>query len=363
MSTSLITALLVAGSTLVLPAPTGADPVGTVSMHLVDRSRRDPLVRSVRFRELMVSVWYPAQASDRPLAPHMSPKAAADWDEHSAPGLGIKPGAVNWAATATHARSGAPATGRYPVIVFASGDGGPRTLGTALVEDLASRGYVVVTVDHTYEADQVEFPGGRVVRAAPLPAKLTPKVIAALLKKHAKARVADLRYVLDQLPSLGIPMDLTRVGLLGQSIGGAAAAQAAHDDPRVDAAVNLDGGYLGPVARTGVTKPFLQVSSDREPDPSWRTFWAASKGWKRELRFKGAAHGSFTDLQALLPQVRDVPGVRELIGTIDPARSVAAQRAYVGAFFDLHLKARRTPLFDHPDPRFPEVVLRGQKRA
>lgn len=247
--------------------------------------------------------------------------------------------------------------------MFASGDGGPRTLGSGLVQDLASRGYVVVTVDHTYEADQVEFPGGRVVRAAPLPSKLTPRIIAALLKKHAKARVADLRYVLDRLPSLGIPMDLTRVGLLGQSIGGAAAAQALHDDPRVDAAVNLDGGYLGPVARTGVTKPFLQVSSDRDPDPSWRTFWAASKGWKRELRFAGAAHGSFTDLQALLPQVKNVPGVGELIGTINPSRSVAAQRAYVTAFFDLHLKARRTPLFDKPDPRFPEVVIRGQKPA
>jgi hypothetical protein len=30
------------------------------------------------------------------------------------------------------------------------------------VEDLTSRGYVVVTIDHTHDATEVEFPGGRV---------------------------------------------------------------------------------------------------------------------------------------------------------------------------------------------------------
>jgi hypothetical protein len=43
-----------------------------------------------------------------------------------------------------------------------------------------------------------------------------------------------------------------------------------------------------------------------------------------------------------------------MIGTIDPARSVAAQRMYVGAFFDLHLRGRATTIFDraaHPDVR------------
>ncbi|GAA3203661.1 lipase [Nonomuraea roseoviolacea subsp. carminata] len=348
-------------------------------MWLVDRSRPDPLMAAKPYRELMISLWYPAEGGG-PLAPHMAPLAAADWDRHSAPPLGVAKGAVAWAATRTHARVGAPVeprAGKLPVVLFGSGDGGPRTLGTTLVEDLASRGYLVVTVDHTYEADQVEFPGRRLVRALPLPAKLTPKVIAKLLAKHSRARLADMRHVLDQVTALahGRPIggrlpegmlgapDASRVGVLGQSLGGSVAAQLTRDDARVDAGVNVDGAYVGPVAARGVARPFLQLAAEahtRDSEPSWRSFWRASTGWKRELRFKGAAHGSFTDLQPLLPQVAaklsTVP-LADYVGTIDPGRSVAAQRAYVGAFFDLHLRGEPTRLFDAPDARFPEVSL------
>ncbi|NUP65945.1 MAG: lipase [Nonomuraea sp.] len=368
---------------MTLPAPTGQFPVGTVAVRLVDRARHDPLVKSKPYRELMVSLWYPAKDRRLPVAPQMSPLAAADWDRRSAPPMGIAAGKVDWAATPTHARVGAPVergAGRLPVVLFGSGDGGPRTLGTTLVEDLAARGYLVVTVDHTYEADQVEFPGGRVVRAVPLPEKLTPRVIAKLLARHSRARLTDMRFVLDRLAELGrggdfgdggdpLPdgmrgaPDLSRTGAFGQSLGGSVAAQLVHDDRRVDAGVNLDGGYIGDVAKTGVGKPFLQLAAEthtRASEPSWKSFWQRSTGWKRELRFAGAAHGSFTDLQALLPQI--VPAlpkvpVADFVGTIDPGRSVAAQRAYVAAFFDLHLSRKPTRLFDAPDPRYPEVSL------
>ncbi|GAA0991439.1 alpha/beta hydrolase [Acrocarpospora macrocephala] len=368
--------------TLTLPAPTGPHPIGTVALHLIDRSRPDPLKPSRPYRELMVSLWYPAMGNNRnlPLAPHMASRAAADWDKRSAPPLDIESGVVDWAATRTHARVGAPVdqrAGKLPIVVFEPGDGGPRTLGTVLVEELASRGYLVVSVDHTYEADQVEFPGGRVERAVPLPDKLTPEVIEKLLRKHLAIRLADMRFVLDQLSVLNrgrnpdaeraplpsrLPgaLNLSRVGVLGQSLGGSVAAQLAHDR-RVHAGVNLDGGFIGPVARTGVARPFLQLAREshtRNNDPTWKSFWAASTGWKRELRFAGAQHGSFTDLQVMLPQLaatlKKVPAA-DLIGTINPARSVAAQRAHVSAFFDLHLKGRPTHLFAGPVRRYPEV--------
>ena len=40
-----------------------------------------------------------------------------------------------------------------------------RALYAGLLEDLASRGFVVVGVDHTYETSVVELPGGRLIRA------------------------------------------------------------------------------------------------------------------------------------------------------------------------------------------------------
>ena len=54
-----------------------------------------------------------------------------------------------------------------------------------------------------------------------------------------------------------------------------------------------------------------------------------------------------------------IPAAPELIGTINPRRSLAAQRAAVTAFFDLHLKNRPTTLFDNPSGRYHELeVLR-----
>jgi predicted dienelactone hydrolase len=374
------------GRAVSLPAPTGHWPIGTVDLHLIDRTRHDPLVPSKPFRELMVSVWYPADRQGKfPIAPWLSSAAAADWDKHSAPLLTIKTGAVNWQGIRTHARTGAPAVrsaGNLPVVLFSSGDGGDRALGTTLVEELASQGYIVVTIDPTYEVDQVEFPGGRVERAAPLPKKLTPKVIAALLEKHSRARVADAGFVIRQIEALahgrnpdaegkplpaGLPaaMDMSRMGMFGQSLGGSVAAQLAHDNPRIRAAANLDGEFVGPVARTGVTKPFLLMASDvnsPQKKESWKSFRSASTGWRHALHLRQAQHGSYTDLQAILPQLTDhmkISAAPELIGTINPRRSLAAQRAAITAFFDLQLKTRPTTLFENPSGHYHEMeVLR-----
>ncbi|MEV6973214.1 hydrolase [Kitasatospora sp. NPDC093806] len=371
-----------------LPAPTGPWPVGTVALHLVDDSRPDPLLPAKPYRELMAGLWYPAEpGAGHPTAPWLSPAAAADWDAHSAPALGVPAGAVNWRGIRTHARTGAPVArraGRLPVVLFSSGDGGSRALGTTLVEELASRGHLVVALDSTYEAEQVEFPGGRVERALPLPDDLTPEVIAALLAGHSRARLADARFVLDALDRLargdrpatgtgtgGDPLpdglaeaaDPARTGVLGQSLGGSVAAQLAHDEPRVRAAADLDGALLGPVADSGLAKPFLLMASGTKTlrtEPSWASCWTASTGPRHALRLRDAAHGSYTDLQVLLPQLvrrLPVPDAAALIGTVDPRRSLAAQRTAVAAFFARYLTGRPTGFLDRPGDDWPELEV------
>lgn len=107
---------------------------------------------------------------------------------------------LDYTPTATHARTGAPALGRHPVVIYSPGFKTSRLLGTNHVEELVSRGYVVVTVDHTGEAP-VEFPGGRV---APV---VTPD---DTLEKATGVRVADTRFVLDALESLAAGRNRTR---------------------------------------------------------------------------------------------------------------------------------------------------------
>lgn len=63
---------------LTLPAPTGPDRIGEVSLHLIDYSRTDPWVPGHQIRQLMISIWYPALDTRRyPRAPWLEPAAAA----------------------------------------------------------------------------------------------------------------------------------------------------------------------------------------------------------------------------------------------------------------------------------------------
>ncbi|MGV9304931.1 alpha/beta hydrolase family protein [Nonomuraea sp. NPDC003727] len=349
--------------TFELPDPTGAHEIGVREVHLVDAERD---------RELMVSVWYPAGPGAEPRAPYLRAGAAGYFDQ-GAPAMGLRPGQVDWAAVRTHARQDARPKGRWPVVLYSPGAGSLRALGTATVEDLASRGYVVVTVDHTHEAPVVEFPGGRLEVAKP----------SQGLRARMETRLRDIRFVLDRLPTLdGLAraMDLSRVGMFGHSFGGDTAAEVMVADGRVDAGADLDGWLAYDVdgraptraAVEGTARPFLLMGSPGSTrdgqgrshltSPSWKSFWERSSGWKRDLSMPEAMHYSFTDLQSFLPQLDErldvVPEVRaKRIGTVDPTRSVAAQRAYLGAFFDQSLKHRTRPLLrgespDHPDVRF-----------
>lgn len=139
-----------------------------MSLHLTDHSRANPWAATPAYRELMVSVWYPARQAGRyPLAPQMLPGAAAHYgspDGYGYQGYGVPPGKIDWSATMTSGHVDAPVARaghgqRFPVVLYSPPAGEPRTWETTLVQDLASRGYIVVTMDPTYEASEVEFPG------------------------------------------------------------------------------------------------------------------------------------------------------------------------------------------------------------
>ncbi|MFI7542194.1 alpha/beta hydrolase family protein [Actinoplanes sp. NPDC049599] len=360
---------------IVLPAPTGPERLGTVSLHLVDTGRTDPWVPSHPVREIMVQIWYPARhTGGYPAAPWLSPGAVP----HFAEALGFPAEMVR--ATTTHGRVGAPVArkqGGHPVVLYSPGLGGDRGTGTALVEELASHGSVVVTIDHTHDASEVEFPGGR-VEVATIPPDLDEQVIA----QAVAVRAADTRFVLDQLAALNagrnpdagsrrLPdglrgaLDLSRIGMVGHSLGGSTAAAVMHDDPRIKAGVNLDGTLVGAGAVAGSDRPFLLLSSDHgaDPeDPSWDAFWANQRGWKRELSLRGSTHASYNDSVVFYPQAAAALGlspeqVAEQIGTLDPQRSLAIQRTYLRAFLDQHLRHRDGRLLRAPHPRYPEITF------
>ncbi|WP_282695592.1 hypothetical protein [Streptomyces sp. CC208A] len=120
-------------------------------------------------------------------------------------------------------------------MLYTSGGGDARTLGTGLAEDLASHGTVVVLVDHPGEASQVETADGT-VRETVLYGPPDPETFRTM----TETRVADLRLVLDRLGGL-LPYGPRRTGtgagtgIYGHSAGGTAAALLAARDPRIRA--------------------------------------------------------------------------------------------------------------------------------
>lgn len=357
---------------LTLPAPTGPDQVGTASLHLVDPSRQDPWVPGHPMRELMISLWYPAADTARyPVAPWMLPAAAA----HFLTGLGITPGAVTLPQTFGH--EGAPLdrrAGARPVLLYSPGSHTDRTIDTALVQDLASRGYIVVTIDHTHDASEVEFPGGRLELGA------LPPDSEAVNTQAVAVREADTRFVLDQLTAIdhganpdaehaplprGIAgsIDLSRVGMFGWSIGGATAAATMLEDQRIKAGADMDGTFYGPVTTTGLDRPFLLLSSqdhNRDNDPSWATFWTNLRGYRLDLKLIGSQHSSFSDAEILEPQVASLLGLTadqlaQNIGTIAPTLAIDDERAYLAAFFGQEILHHRSELLNGPSPCHPEV--------
>src|SRR5262245_59325447 len=61
-----------------LPRPTGAFPVGVVTLHLSDHTRHEPSLLGGGARELMTDVWYPAEPSEGPPHPYFDPRAFSD---------------------------------------------------------------------------------------------------------------------------------------------------------------------------------------------------------------------------------------------------------------------------------------------
>jgi hypothetical protein len=440
---------------LTLPSPTGSHEVGTVSLHLIDRNRQDPFFSTPHAREIMVSVWYPADLRWWPegdcgsagktdkkhwsCAPWMTPGALAVYRANlerdmemappprTSPDGGNRPDGGNLSPSGdggmltpdggippldisldnvdfpiTHARLGAPAKYSkrpYPVVLYSPSGLEGREVGTALVEDLASRGYVVVTLSHTYESREVEFRGGRVELGQGVD---DPFNITHPINGHPHLtegiRVADTRFVIDKLTQLvagmnpdaeGRPLprglrqalDMTKVGMFGHSLGGGTTSQAFAADSRIDAAINLDGsifplsGTLRPLEavnaelaaaaqQVGARPYMVMTSSGKSPAQTGALlngFYSALTGYRRLVAVTRSTHGDYTDIRTMIGQLADAGVIPQslVIGELEPERAITIERIYISAFFDLWLKNQDNHLLDTvgPSAEHPEVTV------
>ena len=107
----------------------------------------------------------------------------------------------------------------YPILLFSHGFNGFRNQNTFQVEELASQGYIVLSIDHTFDAAATVFPGGRTAYVQPI--NLTDEG-----DSHIKLWEEDVSFVLNQIEKLNENdetgfftgrLDTSRIGMFGHS--------------------------------------------------------------------------------------------------------------------------------------------------
>ena len=249
-----------------------------------------------RARDLMIRIWYPAtgpvqRANRRHYGFHSDDvDFAVNPDEEH----GILAKLRKRPRRSDTYQNAAPDVSRaLPVILYSHGNGNAAEANEPYFEDLVRRGYVVVSIGHSFAAGLVTLQDGRVAKMdADLqeyfdfelpenqrdPERLFDEIAAdelaalplgqrprdALLDRYhymvAEARpgsraylalwVADIEFVLTALEEFNAAssghalaglFDLSRIGAVGHSFGGAASRHFCDREPRCKVSINMDG--------------------------------------------------------------------------------------------------------------------------
>ena len=272
--------LLSTAAAILTPVPrpfptTGPYKVGTVTYHLIDHNRTEHYSPEANAkREIMVQVWYPVdsdmQGKQVLWAPDMAQTAPAIADYFGLPRFSLN----HLALIKANAFASPPVASdqsSYPVLVFSHGWQGFREQNIYQMEELASRGYVVVGIQHTYGAIMTVFPDGREAPNNPdaLPSGVSEEEYDAASNQLVRQWAGDISFTLEELSQrnqsdpdgiLTGKLDLTRLGLLGHSTGGGAAVQFCAEDSRCQALLGMD-VWLEPVTDAYVTNGLNQACS------------------------------------------------------------------------------------------------------
>ena len=182
------------------PWPTGPEPIGTITVELVDSERVEVGNRPSPGpgRRLMAQVWYPALDQGEVDLVLWSER----WDI-VAPGVSTLMGFPGWFLSHTkysssHGGSSIPvAPGTFPVVIYSHGWTGFRTNSVHQIESLVSNGFIVVAIDHTYGAVVTRFPDDEVVdydpAAIPDPAEVGEEVYTEAIEELVECHLAGHR--------------------------------------------------------------------------------------------------------------------------------------------------------------------------
>ncbi|MCC3160345.1 hypothetical protein LJ737_24125 [Hymenobacter sp. 15J16-1T3B] len=348
-----------------LPTPTGPFGVGRTLRYWTDATRQ---------RELPVWVYYPTARPATPAAADSVLPAAAWAQRYHAQltrrlGAGAATALLGLRTTAQRQAPVAPAAQALPVLLFAPGLNWLPTDYSALLEELASQGYVVVAWAPPQYAGVVQLRNGQLLEGSGL-------------HEHGPL-VADFRFVRRQLDELNAAPDspvrgrlnLSRVGAVGHSIGGTAAVGAAQAGALLGAVANLDGDFDEAETTGRLAQPVLYLTSeppglDGQPVETWeqqdRSEARRQRVWAQlqapapaayRVRLPGFYHSNFQDAALLPPAAVPAKLRQHRFGRVDGAQGLRLTAELLTAFFDAELRGHAAEALPQVAQRHPAIRL------
>jgi dienelactone hydrolase len=379
---SILTFVLVAVSTALpillpvptIPAPDGPHKVGTRIYELTDSARKELYSGQDEPRRFQIQVWYPSEPD--------SSDERAPWMNHAdvfapyiatyieMPSFFLDHLALVKIPAYKNSKVASSNQG-FPIILFSHGWNGFNAQNTGQALQLASHGYVVVGVQHTYGAVVTVFDDGTIAKNNPaaLPSGAPDDEYDLAAHKLAHQWAGDLAYALDfmteQNGDSSSPFfktsNLSLVGVYGHSTGGGAAIQFCATDERCKALLGED-PFLRPVAtevlESGVIQPAFFMFSQRWHDNTnslnnrqFKPFFEKSPQAFGAVYIEGTSHYDFSDIPLLSPLASQLG----LKGPINGKRVITIVDDYLLSFFDMTLKGNESNLFSTTYIKYKEV--------
>lgn len=244
-----------------LPVPRGPYATGRSTFDWIDESGYEARTPGgPGKREVLVHIWYPTSVAGGRM-PYLPDAERMMADLPSGAAETIRTLEIAAQANAPILRI----NGHLPVVIFSPGHGVKTLFYSALQQELASHGFVVAAIEHPSDAPVVVFPDGRATHASPpQPSDLIAQRRAADYRAKdilfVKRRLAALNQAADE--GFGNSLDLSKVSVVGHSLGGMAAFRACQLDPGCSACISIDGAYRArpypaDVEASRLSTPFL----------------------------------------------------------------------------------------------------------
>ena len=320
----------------------GGHEIAETSAILIDKSRKDPFEQDGSFREVPVHFYYPADGTEK-----------------------------------------------YPLVLFSHGAFGYYQSNTSTYLELASNGYVVAALDHPHHAFFTQDTDGKMVfadtdfinSAMTLNDKTDQQEQYALYTKWMALRTADMDFAVDKIKAAAqagatdeswffadrdgealhsalAMTDVSHIGLMGHSMGGATSVELGRQRSDIAAVIDLDGTMLGEY--TGIENGEFLVNEAPYTVPvldmnNWESYLDLQEYLAQGFRYpnvevvshaaegfsvgiRDTKHMDFTDLPLLSPFLGKMLGS----GERDTTETMTIVNSLVLQFYDCYLKGEGT---------------------